>query len=86
MNNNTYQGWYNYHTWNVALFINNEYRLYKAACSYVSYQTELGLDISYEEFTRYFKDQLGDVTPDGVSWSDPTLDTDELTEMLQELV
>ena len=84
--NNTYNGWANFQTWNVSLFINNEYPLYKLACSYVSYQKELGLDVSYEEFTRYFEDQLGSVTPDGVSWSDPTLDTDELSEMLQEIV
>ena len=78
-------GWTNYQTWNVALYIQNEYPLYKAAQSYASYQDELNLPVQYDEFRQYFMDLLGEVTPDGVSWSDPTLDTDELDEMLQEL-
>ena len=85
MTDNTYQGWYNYQTWNVSLYINNEYSLYKSACSYVAFQNELGFDVLYEEFIVYFKELLGSVTPDGVSWTDPSLDTDELSEMLREL-
>ena len=78
-------GWTNYQTWNVALYIQNEYPFYKAAQSYASYQDELNLPVQYDEFRQYFMDLLGEVTPDGVSWSDPTLDTDELDEMLAEL-
>lgn len=81
---NTYNGWANYSTWNVSLYINNEYPLYKAAQSYVSYQTELGLPIKYEEFIQYF-DLVGQVTPDGVSWTHPELDHDELDEMMADL-
>ena len=81
----TFNGWANYSTWNVSLYINNEYPFYKAAQSYVSYQKELGLDVSYTEFTQYFMDLLGTITPDGVSWTHPELDTDELDEMLEEI-
>ena len=81
----TFNGWANYSTWNVSLYINNEYPFYKAAQSYVSYQKELGLDVKYEEFCKYFMDLLGSITPDGVSWTHPELDTDELDEMLEEM-
>lgn len=79
-------GWTNYSTWNIALFIQNEYPLYKAALSYASYQQELNLPVRYEEFCQYNMDLLGQITPDGVSWTHPELDTDELDEMLQEMV
>lgn len=81
----TFNGWANYSTWNVSLYIQNEYPLYKAAQSYASYQKELGLPVLYTEFCQYFMDLLGQITPDGVSWTHPELDTDELDEMLQEL-
>ena len=83
----TYNGWTNYETWNVALYINNEYDLYRAACSYVSYCKELQLPVSYVDFTENFRGQLGKMTPDGVSWTDfDSLDTAALDEMLTELV
>lgn len=63
----------------------NEYSFYKAAQSYVSFVKELGQPVNYDDFVQNFKDLLGYVTPDGVSWTDPALDTDELTELLEEL-
>jgi hypothetical protein len=30
-----YSGWANYETWNVALIINNEYKLYLSACDFM---------------------------------------------------
>lgn len=86
MTDTTFNGWTNYQTWNVALYIQNEYPLYKAACSYAMYQDEMGWDIRFDDFRMFFMDLLGEVTPDGVSYSDPTLDHDELDEMLQEMV
>ena len=82
----TFNGWTNYETWNVALYIENEYQFYKAACSYVAYQNELGLPVEFDSFRQYFLDLLGTVTPDGVSYTDPALDHDELNEMLADLV
>jgi len=70
----TYNGWTNYETWNVSLYIQNEYDLYKIACGCDTYQDFLnwsGLD--------------GSVTPDGVSYTDSGLDIDELDEMIDEL-
>ena len=86
MTQNTFNGWYNYHTWNVSLFILNEYPLYKLACDWVQHQLDMEAPVDYDIFRHTLTELWGPVTPDGVSWSDPTLDTDELSEMLQELV
>lgn len=82
----TYNGWANYETWNVALWISNDEGLYQIA-------KEAG---SYKSFTERLKDiyeaakSLDDVavafqTPDGVAWNDSNLDIDALNEMLSDL-
>ena len=81
----TYNGWTNYETWNVSLYINNDYDLYKAACSYVEFQEEVGQPVRYTGFLKNFSHMLGDYTPDGVSWNSLQLNTVELDEMLREL-
>ena len=69
---NTYNGWANYETWNVALYINNDYGQYTMAneCD------------DYGEFVvlvhEFRPDAIGYETPDGVSWTDSSLDIDEL--------
>lgn len=80
MSDTTYNGWKNYQTWNVSLYINNEASLYFSAVDYVK---NTGV-ISYPEFIEYMS-LNGSVTPDGVSWTDPDLDHDELNDMLSEL-
>ena len=71
----TYNGWANYETWNVALWLQNDYELYKVAQKYDRYDAL----IPRLEYT------FGQITPDGVRWMDPTIDTNELDEMLAEL-
>lgn len=68
----TYNGWANYETWNVALYIQNEYGLYKTA---------QGCD-TYQDFLNW---SGVDVTPDGVSYTDDKLDIAELDEMILDL-
>ena len=74
MTDTTYNGWTNYHTWNVSLYIQNEYELYRTA---------RGCD-TYQDFLNW-SGLEGSVTPDGVSWTDPVLNIDELNEMISEL-
>ena len=71
----SYNGWTNYSTWNVALYIQNDYGLYQMAQDYDS----------YEAFAETLNEIGSQITPDGVSWTHPELDTDELDEMIQEL-
>ena len=69
----TYNGWANYETWNVALWLQNDYSLYKFARRYDD----------YSKFVAAIG--FGSETPDGVSFASTKLDYEELTEMLQDL-
>ena len=75
MKDDTYNGWRNYETWNVALWIQNEEALYALA----------RLTNNYDEFvdtakTSFVSHKTG--TPDGVKWTDSNVDVEELNEML----
>lgn len=76
MTNETYNGWTNYETWNVALWIENDFGFYSVAL----------ICDSYDEFVSHIAcSDSGFTTPDGVCWFDPALNHDELNEMLEEL-
>ena len=77
MTDNTYNGWTNYSTWNVALYIQNDEGLYQWAKEYRHH--------GYESFAETLSECGSQVTPDGVSWTHPELDTEELDEMMAEL-
>lgn len=63
----SYNGWENYETWNVALWIQNDEGLYNLAGEAGSYQ-------DFVELVSEFMTQ----TPDGVSFTDPALNVIEL--------
>jgi hypothetical protein len=69
----TYNGWANYETWNVALWIQNDEALYNIARRYDN----------YFQFAKHI--WFDSTTPDGVCYTDPKLDWDELNEMLTDL-
>lgn len=79
----TYQGWKNYETWNVALYIANEERLYRAACEFVRrdphHNARYAAFVAYEGLNRR-------KTADGVAWLGGTLDYPALDEFMAELI
>ena len=68
----TYNGWANYETWNVALWIQNSEGLYNIARR-------------YDDYSRFVRQMGSNTTPDGVSYSSSKLDYEELSEMLADL-
>jgi predicted RNA-binding protein with PUA-like domain len=71
----TYNGWSNYETWNVALYIQNDESLYHFAkdCN------------SYDEVIAGLWECGSKETPDGVKWNSKKINRIELNEMLQDL-
>jgi len=76
-----YNGWRNYETWNISLWINNDEGLYRLAVDFMS---------KYEGLQPY-KDFIGGYdletteTPDRVDFSSTLLNYRELNEMMEEL-
>jgi hypothetical protein len=82
-NKRGYNGWKNRETWNVALWIQNDEGLYRAACKFMQ---------SYKGRTPYrdFANALIDVglikTPDGVRYVSSKLSYSELNRMMRDLL
>ena len=83
MSDNTYEGWKNRATWNVALWINNDEGLYRAAVDYI--RTYPKSRNPYANFIRY-NCMENDRTPDGFKYLSTKLCYRELNEMMKELV
>jgi hypothetical protein len=78
---NSYNGWKNYATWNVALWMNNDEGLYRDARAFMRRH---GDDRSpYESYIE--QAGLSKKTPDGVAWDAETLDIPALNSMMREL-
>ena len=72
--NTTYNGWSNYQTWNVALWINNDEELYNMALECRD----------YAEFVESMRDHGSTETPDRVAWNDSGINYAELGELFEE--
>ena len=74
----TYNGWANYETWNVALWIGNDETIYRHA--------RINRNLGYRLWAKRFIDEFGEyITGDGGAWLHDDIDTDEMDEMLEEL-
>lgn len=82
---NEYNGWKNRQTWNVALWIGNDYSLYQSACEYMRTPRMDGKQRTYKGFIKN-AGLWQDRTPDNVAWISTRLDYAALNEMMRELV
>ena len=76
MTSETYNGWANYETWNVALWLGNDEGMYNFARMFAEH--------GYKSLAHLLVESFGAVTPDGVYWQHADLDITALNEMLQE--
>ena len=76
----TYNGWANYDTWNVMLWLDNDEALYKESCRYFETVRREQKRPTYKGLHAWLVTRakvLGE-TPDRVSWMSHTLDIAEL--------
>ena len=70
-----YNGWTNYETWNVALYMDNDYESYELAKTCKNYKEYQFFNLTHPRNT----------TPDGVSLFDPKLNHKELDDKITEM-
>ena len=75
-----YNGWKNYETWNVALWIQNDEGMYQYAKRYKRIR-----NAPYLTLAENLRIEGIEKTPDGVSYKDSTLDREALNRMIREL-
>jgi hypothetical protein len=84
----TYNGWTNYDTWNVWLWITNTEELYTQAVQLSKSQVGSRIPAGYSFLIAYLKHLvclIEDETPDGVPWESRTLNKGELDQAFWEL-
>jgi hypothetical protein len=77
-----YNGWKNYQTWNVALWIGNDESLYRCA---VDFLRQYKGRTPYTAFIRYMGMER-EQTPDRIAWMGTRLDYRTLNEAMWDLV
>ena len=78
MTDSTYNGYTNYHTWNVALWIANDEMIYRHA--------RANKNLGYRKWAKRWIDEFGEyITGDGIAWLSDDVDQDEMDLVLEEL-
>lgn len=85
MSQQTYNGWANYETWNVSLWLQNDEAMYRLTLQHINNSKRLGKPVSYDSLIPALELKFGQITPDGVRWMDGLIDTNEIDSMLSEL-
>ena len=75
-----YNGWANWETWNVALWIGNDPGLYELACDVAR---DGG---TYGHLVSMIHDSGSKETPDSCKWDDVKIDGLRINEMMKELI
>ena len=87
MTSSTHNGWANYETWNVSLWIQNNEFLYNTAKACVEYCSDN--ETPWEKFQRCMMEgQIGNYigrTGDGVKWNDKKIDDIAINDMMKDL-
>jgi hypothetical protein len=78
-----YNGWKNYETWNVALYLNNDEGSYLAVKEYVKDTLDSTDELSYDGLIEYMGIE-DEATPDGVPWKYFRIDRQEMFDFLME--
>jgi hypothetical protein len=74
----TFNGWANWETWNVALWIGNDEFIYRHA--------RRNKNLGYKKWAARYRDETGEFsTPDGAQWLSSEVDLDALDDVLAEL-
>ena len=76
----TYNGWANYETWNVSLWMQNYQFFYNTAIACVEYVSNT--ETPYEKFIRNMHNVDKICTNDGVNWDSKLINHDEINEMM----
>jgi hypothetical protein len=78
-----YNGWKNYETWNVALYLDNDEGTYLAVKEYVKDTLNSTDDLSYDGLIEYLGIE-NESTPDGIPWSYFRIDRKEMFDWLMD--
>lgn len=78
-----YEGWANYDTWNVSLWINNEEPLYRAAVEFMNQNVNRKNPYIGFIMSQYM---MHLITPDSIEYLSDKLDYPALDNMMRELV
>ena len=82
----TYNGWASRQTWNVALWLQNDYELYKwARAWWASTQKHAEADIKRAVRAAFLDIWQRGSTPDGVGLRNPAINWEEIAEIVTEL-